>query len=518
MIAKINLHRNKFFHSLPIKKQIVLLKQSEDLLQQPDSTSINFLARRLSAELKLRFHSVYSWLDRRYRSSKKVGNSLLPKHTKYLLDEYKISHVLSDERALLLSYVLQAPVAAIRRWFELKRNGRLKLYRSFKECKLKSKTGCDNFQVIKDGISDEDPESPHDSSVEDDYVSDPSVSMSSNGVLQVPKPLVKIPNYSEEPSRHRYPFKEYQLDIMFQAFKRCPNLNASTANQLSLQSDVPKEKIYTWFQRMRSSLAKIPSSVLLSSYRDQNLTPEQVEVLESEFRIRSYINETQLNLLADLLNVEKGVIKKWFLSRRCYDIVFLSNSSSDEENSSSTPSAPVVNWDPITDDETTGPGNCTPARSEGSHFSGVQEAENSLFEDEDHLDGKPLEEPSSTSKAEDVFEFEDDSEPILPLVRRKGNVESVASNVSLDPTSSSPEPLKKRIPLTTFQRIILRREYRKSAYITSGEAEQLAVDLKLSAKRVRLWFERMRSREMNLKSADDAPKVPGPRMKSPLTV
>lgn len=523
--AKIATCRKLFFHSLPLEKQIILLRRSEDLPQQSKcmSSACTGLARQLSAELKLKFQTVNSWLVRRYRFLKNIGNSLAPRHIKYLLDEFKLSPVLSDERALLLGHVLQAPVSAIRRWFELKRSGRLKLYRSSSEgATSNSESVCNNFEIIEDGVSDEEPDSSGRSLIEDDAASDLAVNVSNNRVLQVRKPLSKLPNRSKESKGTHYSIKEYQLEILFQAFKRCSNLTPSKAHRLSLQLNIPRKKIYSWFQGLRTSLAKVPSTVLLSSYRNQNLTPEQVEVLESEYQIHTYINKTRLNLLADLLDVEKCLIRKWFLSRRCYDIVFLSNSSSDadDEMCASTPSVPVINLNPTTDDETAVQGSSTPARSEGSHFSDVLDAENFLFSDEGHLSDEPLVEPSSNCYTKDVFKFEDDKEPIIPLVQlRKKSVKSVPSNTSSGVTRAATKsrPKKMRFPLTPFQRTVLCKNYRKSAYITPGEAQQLAVKLRLPVKRIRLWFERMRLRKKNLGTAGDAPKMRGPRMKWPLS-
>jgi len=72
---------------------------------------------------------------------------------------------------------------------------------------------------------------------------------------------------------------------------------------------------------------------------------------------------------------------------------------------------------------------------------------------------------------------------------------------------SSPSPESRKYQLTPYQKILLRREYRKSAYITPEDAKRLAGDLKLPVAHVEVLFRRMRQSEMKSMNQEAEPSA-----------
>ncbi len=223
----------------------------------------------------------------------KPGRLTMPK-VRVLKKEFEQNAELTDERAYKLFKRLRVRKEMILRWF----------------MKEREKAGMVTTRNEEDGIKEE-PES--------DGYSDPGsppvlVAYSTSSKMEPPKPT-KLRRSSEP----KLPMRE---DVLYEAFKESPHLSSSRLLELSQKLELDSREISRWFATMRRKLTTVSAETLLESYRNRKLTEEQANTLEQEFVRHPYIGDEDREKLSAKLGITKGSIKKWFDSRRCYEIVF----------------------------------------------------------------------------------------------------------------------------------------------------------------------------------------------------
>lgn len=214
-----------------------------------------------------------------------------------LKKEFRKDENMTQQRAKALATVLKIHKDKIKNWFKNRKT-------------LVS-------QNRENGISE-----PEDDTIEDEpgqnSDSDVDKMMGCSRSISVLIPKMSQLESTKSIKYHKLPL---QQDILYEAFKQSPELTPMRLAQLSSRVHLTDKQITRWFSWMRKKLSSIPGEKLLEKYRNRNLTPEQVNMLEAEFKCHPYIDQENRDELAQKLGLNRGTIKMWFANRRYFDII-----------------------------------------------------------------------------------------------------------------------------------------------------------------------------------------------------
>lgn len=214
-----------------------------------------------------------------------------------LKKEFRKDENMTQQRAKELATVLKIRSDKIKNWFKNRKT-------------LVSQNRENGISEPEDDTIDDEPGQNSDSVLDK--------MMSCGRSISVLIPKISQIESTKSKKYHKLPL---QQDTLYEAFKQSPELTPVRLAQLCSRVHLTDKQITRWFSWMRKKLSSMSGEKLLESYRNRNLTPEQVNMLEAEFKCHPYIDQENRDELAHKLGLNRGTIKMWFANRRYFDII-----------------------------------------------------------------------------------------------------------------------------------------------------------------------------------------------------
>lgn len=218
--AVVEKRKPNFFDQLPLPVRVTLLKCVRILpvIYHP-------MVEKLATHLDVSVFNLIAWLSVIHRKYLEINkSSFVPSLRNVLLnDEFRVAPNLSEERALVLSYILEIPFGSLREWF--------------------------HRRVIHDLL----------------------MTVSSERVVSL-----RSNNFLDKLSAKKY-------HSMVKRFRRSVSISAAEAKGLALEVELPVSEVLLWFDTMRKFVFALAIEDILRQLT-RNAGPREARYLEERYR------------------------------------------------------------------------------------------------------------------------------------------------------------------------------------------------------------------------------------------